>query len=118
MRDKCCDHLDGLIIKLKTAENRLAKYGTGFIVIIKMIDSILICRAGLRFCDIMKQHRKAENRIWSNRFYRMNRMVTDRINMMRIILRSFHHPVKFRQKNTCKPGFISCTNHFRMSGNQ
>ena len=116
--NQCCDHVRSLIVKLKPFEGSLCKVSTDGIVIIKMINTILIRCASLWLGNIMKQHCETKNRIRGNRFNSVNCMVTYRINMMRVILWSFHHTIKLWKKNTCKASLISSANHFRMTGNQ
>ena len=68
-----------------------------------MIDASLIRCAARRFCNVVEQHRPAQNRICRNVLQSGNRVLTDIIAVVRIVLRRFHQFIKLRQHNFVIP---------------
>lgn len=71
-----------------------------------MIDAGLIRCAARRFCNVVEQHRPAQNRICRNVLQSGNRVLTDIIAVVRIVLRRFHQFIKLRQHNFCNTRLI------------
>ena len=83
-----------------------------------MVNAFFVYRAAHRFRNIMKQHRKAQHLIRSDRAHRMDRVLTYGITVMWISLFFFHHRVKFRQDHLGNPGLIYRAHLLGMRGNQ
>ena len=104
--DQCCDLADGFVVEFQTAQNRFRHFLPRRCVVFKMIDAGLIRCAARRFCNVVEQHRPAQNRICRNVLQSGNRVLTDIIAVVRIVLRRFHQFIKLRQHNLCNTRLI------------
>ena len=104
--DQCCDLADGFVVEFQTAQNRFRHFLPRRCVAFKMIDAGLIRCAARRFCNVVEQHRPAQNRICRNVLQSGNRVLTDIIAVVRIVLRRFHQFIKLRQHNLCNTRLI------------
>ena len=91
---------------------------TFFRMSVKMIDSCLIRCLAYRLCNIVKQRRQTQDFLILYLLYHMDRMLSHRITVMRIVLLCLHQYGKLRQYHIGDPACIDFPDQFRMIWSQ
>ena len=104
--------VDGIVVELQPAQNSTRHLASAHRMSVKMIDSCLIRCLAYRLCNIVKQCRQTQDFLILYLLYHMDRMLSHRITVMRIVLLCLHQYGKLRQYHIGDPACIDFPDQF------